>query len=369
MSSAAPIKILYIIDNFSSPFAGTEGQLFKLIKGLDRSKYSPHLLLFKPSQYIEENDCPCAYTVLGSSKVLSPITWLKLFGRLRVFKMQGFKLAHILFNDPSIVAPPLLKVLGVKCIISRRDMGYWYTPSYLAFLRLNAFLVDRVIVNSEAVKQITCEKEGYAGGKVAVIYNGYENMSDHSIAPVPLKQSKEEIILGIVANIRPIKRMQDAVSALARLTQDGYACRLVIVGGGDPSELFALAEKLGVADKLNCVGSQSRPGAFIKSFDICLLCSESEGFSNAIIEYMQYGKPVICSAVGGNPEIIEHGENGYLYPAENVDMLVELVTNLLRDSSAMKRIGVSASETAINKFGLEKTIDLYDRFYDLVLAS
>jgi len=368
MSASAPLKILYIIDNFASPFAGTEGQLYKLIKGLDRTKYTPYLLLFRPSPYIENNGFPCVHTVLDCSKMLSPLTWLKLFQSLRRFKKNEYKLAHIFFNDPSIVAPPILKLLGMTSIISRRDMGYWYTPAYLAFLRFNSRLVDHVLVNSEAVKQITCEKEYYSRSKVSVIYNGYEDALQENTQTVSLKQDGAEVVIGIVANIRPIKRMQDAVEALAILNSSGNKCRLVIVGEGDSSSLEAQASRAGVMDYLHCVGAQSEPGAYIKGFDICLLCSESEGFSNAIIEYMQHEKPVVCSAVGGNPEIIIHGENGYIYPAGDVASLVDLLIDLLNEPQKRLEFGCRARETVLKNYGMAAMLSAHEVKYEGLLV-
>ncbi|WP_156502407.1 glycosyltransferase [Oleiphilus sp. HI0067] len=329
-----PVKLLYIIDSFTSPYAGTEGQLYKLIEGLDRDQFQPHLILFNCSQYIEQNGFPCGVSVLGYSKLSSLNTWWELFKLLRKKKIDGYQLAHIFFNDPSIIAPPLLKLLGIKSIISRRDMGYWYTPSYLKALRFNAKLVDAAIVNSRAVKEITCEKEGYKPANVHVVYNGYQDIEILAANKIDLRQSDDEIVLGIVANIRPIKRMQDAINAVAQLTCKGFKLRLVIVGGGDPSDLKALADNLNVLDRVEFVGSQSKASDYIQGFDICLLCSESEGFSNAIVEYMQHSKPVVCSAVGGNPECVDDGKTGFLYEAGDVSELTEIINALVEAKDA-----------------------------------
>lgn len=368
MVASGPVKILFIIDNFSSPFAGTEGQLFKLLKGLDRSKYSPHLLLFRRSNYIEEHGCPCNYSVLGKSKILSPTTWFNLFQRLKSFKRQGFKIAHIFFNDPSIIAPPLLKILGVKCIISRRDMGYWYTPSYLALLRFNSRFVDHVAVNSEAVKMITCDEERYASSRVSVIYNGYQDTTKLNKESISFKKNDSEVVLGIVANIRPIKRLEDAVEALAVINSATNTSRLVICGGGDVSQLEELANRLGVRDRLHCVGAQIETSAFTEGFDICLLCSESEGFSNAVIEYMQHGKPVVCSEVGGNSEIISHGETGYLYPAGDIEALVGLLRYLIENPQRRFELGRQARKNVIENYGMTKMLDAHEALYEALLG-
>lgn len=362
-----PIKILYIIDSFSSPYAGTEGQLHKLVSGLDRNAFEPHLILFNRSEFIERNGFSCKVSVLGSSKLSSLKTWWGLFKLLKKLKSEGYRLVHIFFNDPSIIAPPLLKLLGMTSIISRRDMGYWYTSGYLKALRFNAKLVDAVIVNSEAVKGVTCDKEGYPPNRVSVIYNGYKEKCIDPSKKIDLHKAEGEIVLGVVANIRPIKRMQDAINALAALTQRGHQVRLVIVGGGDSDSLKKLAAELGVTDCIEFVGAQSEPSHFIQGFDICLLCSESEGFSNAIVEYMQHAKPVVCSAVGGNPECVEDSETGYLYRPGDIDSLVDKLEPLIKSAELRETVGKAAVEKVKQFYSMERMLDLHVTQYKTLI--
>ncbi|KZX86057.1 hypothetical protein A3715_16735 [Oleiphilus sp. HI0009] len=363
------VKLLYIIDSFTSPYAGTEGQLYKLVEGLDRNHFQPHLILFNRSEYIEENGFPCCISVLGYSKLSSLITWWQLFKMLKQKKREGYRLAHIFFNDPSVIAPPLLKILGIKSIISRRDMGYWYTPSYLKALRFNAKLVNVVAVNSEAVKQITCQNEGYSSRQVEVIYNGYEDTFIDPENCIDLRKQENELVLGIVANIRPIKRMQDAVAAISQLNKSGFNVRLVIVGGGDSSELINFSHKLGVEDKLDCVGSQSSASDYIQGFDICLLCSKSEGFSNAIVEYMRHGKPVVCSAVGGNPECVDDGKTGLLYPTGDVPSLVASLELLCNDELLRKKFGAAGEAKVKKMYGMSMMLGEHEALYSSLAPS
>lgn len=377
------VKILYIVDSYTNPYAGTESQLYKLIAHLDRTRFDPHLLVFNSSAYINENGFPCETTFLGKSRLSSLSTWFALFQCLKEKKRAGFRLAHIFFNDPSIIAPPLLKVLGFKTLISRRDMGYWYTSAYLFILRFNARIIDGAIVNSQAVKDITCKQEHIRAEDVHVVYNGYDALEvSQSCAKAlyAIDQAQELLLeqenngnssdapvftIGIVANIRPIKRMQDAVMATAALHNRGYAVRLVIVGGGDQDDLRALAAQQNIAGRVLFMGPQSDTSSYIQNFDLCLLCSESEGFSNAIIEYMQHGKPVVCSRVGGNPEIIDDGESGCLYPAGDVDALASLVEVFLKDGSRAEIMGQSAHRKVSGRFALsqmlERTYEIYSK--------
>ncbi len=364
------MKILYIIDTYRNPYAGTEGQLYKLIDNMDRARYEPHLLLLNSSDYIKKNGFPCDTSVVGYSKLSSPSTWYHLYRHLKAKRSEGFLLAHVFFNDPSIIAPPLLRLLGYKTLISRRDMGYWYTSVRLSLLRLNSFFIDGVIVNSEAVKAITHQKERISLNKIHVIYNGYDveiTKSINSAAAIDKKINNEIVNIGIVANIRPIKRMEDAIRAIGLFVKQTTKVKLTIVGDGSPEKLITLAKSLDCEGSVDFVGAQSNVKSFIKNFDIAILCSESEGFSNAIIEYMQEGKPVVCSNVGGNPEIIISGENGYLYEVGDVDGLVDKLSLLIESSEVRNELGLNGQCKVLQEYSIDRMLNEHYSIYGALL--
>jgi glycosyltransferase involved in cell wall biosynthesis len=152
----------------------------------------------------------------------------------------------------------------------------------------------------------------------------------------------EPPVVGLVANIRPVKRIDDAVRAFAKIAGRHPSATLRIVGGGDASGVQALAGELGVADRVVCTGRVSDPGAEIARFSIGLLTSDSEGFSNAVMEYMQAGKPVVCTDTGGNPELVEEGECGYLCAVGDSDAMAARLDALLADAGLRERMGAAA---------------------------
>lgn len=358
-------KILFVIDHFRNPNAGTEGQLFQLIQGLDRNHFTPYLLVFSDSDYLQEYGFPCEYEVLGHSRLSAPATWLALWSRAKQYKASGVRLAHVFFNDPSVICPPIFRFHRIKTIISRRDMGYWYTPAYRALLLVTGRFVSAVITNSQAVRQVTARKEGFPRESIHVVYNGYDSGGATPKVPSDLlalrKRNPEAIFAGLVANIRPIKRIGDAIVAL---TLSGVCkVHLVVIGAGDANELKALAKTQGVGDRVHFLGGRSDVKACLAFLDIALLCSESEGFSNAIIEYMQAGVPVICSEVGGNPEAVIHGETGFLYACGDIRELGRKLAELASDAEMRKSIGDNARKVAKERFGMDEMVSRHELIY------
>jgi len=365
--------ILFVIDHFRNPHAGTEGQLFQLVKGLDRSRFFPYLLVFNDSEYLREQGFPCDYEVLGHSSLSSVSTWLALWRFARRFRGNGGRLAQAFFNDPSVICPPVFRSQGIKTIISRRDMGYWYTPAWRAALMITGRFVSAVIANSQAVRAITARKELLPSKRIHVVYNGYEGESASLAIPPDLVDLRlrqpEAVFAGLVANIRSIKRIQDAISALADRRCGSANVRLLLIGDGDPVELTRFAVNLGVDDRVHFLGRRSDVKACLRALDIALLCSESEGFSNSIIEYMQAGLPVICSDVGGNPEAVDHGVTGYLYPCGDVGALAAYISELTESEELRRSIGDRARKVAMERFGLEKMVSEHQRIYHRVIGA
>lgn len=327
-------KIEYLIDTYVDPHAGTEKQLYQLIQTICKYNYLPHLTLLRPSEYIEEHGFPCDVSVLGIYRLFKLSSIRKIISYGRKIRKEGCRLVHIYFNDTSIITPIILKLCGLKVIISRRDMGYWYNRINLRILRINAYFVDAVVTNCLAVKTITHQKEHIPLSRIHVIFNGFqakENAGSISVPEQILQLKGGMKIIGIVANIRPIKRIDDLLKAFAMVREKLTEVALVIVGAGDISQLSQLAKELGIEDVVIFAGKQEDTEAYIRHFDVGVLCSESEGLSNAIIEYMYYGIPVVCTRTGGNVELIEDGVNGYLFEIGDIDSLAGELLSLLQN--------------------------------------
>lgn len=362
-------KVLFVIDQYKNPYAGTEGQLYKLIKYLQERGVECHLLAFSPSEFLRNHIFPCPVTILGHHRLSSLKTWVALWQAARKFRALGYSIAHIFFNDPSVIGPPVFRLNGFKVLISRRDMGYWYTPAYTRLLKLNRFFLSAAVTNSAAVKQITSEVEKIPPHKVHVIYNGYEDLDCSQSIPGDWAAFVEpgDFVIGMVANIRPIKRMEDAIEALAKVYSLYPRAKLVVIGDGDSSLLTERAERLGVSHRVCFIGSRSNAVDYIRHFDVGVLCSQSEGFSNALIEYMQCGKPVVCSRVGGNPEIVRHGNNGFLYEIGDTTSLANHLQYLIEKAKERDEMGQSAQAIVREQFSMKRMVDAHIELYGLVL--
>lgn len=364
------LKVLLVIDRLTNPHAGTEGQFILLIQQLLQANVEVSALVLAPSEWLRENSLPCPVHILGSSSIKNPLNWWKAYRHARILKKRGYQIAQVFFNDASVICPPVFALAGLPTLISRRDMGFWYNSLYKFLLPLTGKCVTGVISNSQAVSAVTRMVEKIAPEKLHVIYNGYNRMP-HQLSTVPELQELVDcgaVVLGLVANIRPIKRMQDPIQALARLVGEFPAAHFVIIGSGDISELQTLAHDLGIADHVHFLGGRSDIPDCLEYFSAGLLCSESEGFSNAIIEYQFSALPVVCSRTGGNPEAVEHGITGWLYPVGDIDALTQCLRELLGNLVNAKAMGLYAQTVARERYTVASMTANHLKLYRALLV-
>lgn len=374
-------KIMYLVDYYEGPQAGTEGQLLQLLQHLDRSRYEPAMTLLRSSDYVEHNLFSFPVKVLGVFNLASLRSIYKVLRFALNLRWEGYRLVHCFLNDVSLIAPPLLRIFGIHVLVSRRDMGFWYTPGKLAVLRLVSAFVDRYVANCQAVGRVVHKREWAPCRKISVIYNGLLSPAatcDSVVHTIDLPGVPDQApVVGIVANLKPIKCIDVLIRAVAVARERHPAVRVIIVGKDGLSqwgqsmreELEGLANRLGIRDQVIFTGGVDNPAPYINRFTVAVLCSESEGFSNALIEYMQAGRPIICTDTGGNPELVQDGMNGFLVPVNNVDALADRLVKLLSDGALARRLGEAARETVRSTYSHTRMIVEQMASYDEVLSG
>jgi glycosyltransferase involved in cell wall biosynthesis len=258
-------------------------------------------------------------------------------------------------------------------------MGFWYTQTYLRILRLTRRFVSHVVTNSLAVKNVTVEKEGYTSNSVSVIYNGYPHdvRSDHVISEGEERNRRRELglpeegrFIVLVANLREIKRINDAIKALPMVLNAVSEAQLVLIGGGDQTAYRETANQEGVLDRVHFLGARSDVKEILSVMHVGLLCSQSEGYSNAIVEYMNARLPVVASDVGGNAEAVVDGETGYLYPCGDVSELAACLARLLDPLTGIaERMGEAGFELAQSRHEIGHMVERHTALYEHVISK
>ncbi len=209
---------------------------------------------------------------------------------------------------------------------------------------------DKIIVPSEYLKKVILNW-GLKKEKIEVIYNSFElSANDINFSP-----SKNGLVLLSVGRLVPWKGFDGLLEVFRRLSQKKQNLKLLIAGDGPDKEMLKQqAKDLLLGESVEFLGSVNRDKIqkILKSSDIFVLNSSYEGFSHIIIESMANALPVAVSRVGGNPEIVTNGENGFLFEYDNLNEMENILEKLINNPDLRLKIG-KAAEARTKDFSLE----------------
>lgn len=354
---------MLVADELRHLQAGTESQMLLLHEGLTAAGWHSELTVLRRSESVREQ-WPGPVRDLNIFRILSFGAFWRAWRFARRLRQEGFSVAHIYFNDAAVLLPFFLRLSGLKVVVSRRDMGFWYTPRTLLALRFVRRFVDSVVANCKAVACNVAREERFDSEQIRVIYNGVSCPHYGEVGKAALQQ---EPVIGVVANIRPIKRLEDAIAAFARISDKHGGAILEIVGGGDSGPLQAQAAELGIVNRIRFVGRVTDIRSRLHRYAVCILTSESEGLSNALIEYMLSGCAIVCSDTGGNSELVVDGASGFLYPVGDTVTLARKIDQLLSDSRLREAMGEAARMRAESMTQLSAMVDGHTTLYTRLL--
>lgn len=178
-----------------------------------------------------------------------------------------------------------------------------------------------------------------------------------------------EKILMHASNFRPVKRIADVVRIFAKV-REAIPAKLLLIGEG-PERLFIqqLVRELKLNSDVHFMGEQDQLEPLFLCADLFLLPSEQESFGLTALEAMNCGVPVIATDIGGLPEVITHGQTGYLFPVGDIADMAASAISLLGDPARHELFKAQARRRAEQYFNGEKIIPIYEAFYEEILKS
>jgi N-acetyl-alpha-D-glucosaminyl L-malate synthase BshA len=171
-----------------------------------------------------------------------------------------------------------------------------------------------------------------------------------------------------VSNFRPVKRVDAVIEIFDRICREVSAHLLMVGDGPELDAASRLASERGLQDRVHFLGEQDQVLPLLSIADVFLLPSAQESFGLAALEAMACEVPVVASDVGGLPEVIDHGRNGFLHPPDDLDGMARSALTLLADPILHRRVATAALEKVRTAFCEEKIVPLYEAYYEEVLA-
>ena len=360
---AAPVRVCFMVDRLSR--AGTESQLLALIRNLDRSRVEPTLVLLDGeddlSRALEPDDCTILR--LGVRKLFG-LNAARAARKLRDFWRETRPdVLQVYFLDSAYFAVPLARLCGIpKVLRVRNNLGYWLTRKHRVLNRMLRPFVDATLTNTEAGKQSLLERDGLSPDRVVVLENGVDTKRFNRF--LLADTSKKRVRIGCVANLRSVKNidglMRAAKVALERFPQ----LRFEVAGDGEQrEELERLHAELSLGDRFILRGSVADVAGFLRTVEIAILPSHSEGMANALLESMSAGRAVIATDVGANAELVQHEKSGLIVPAGDENAIVEAIGRYLENPLRAAAYGAAARTRVETNFSRDASTRRFEEFY------
>ena len=232
--------------------------------------------------------------------------------------------------------------------------------------RLFSLGTDAIFSVSAQLRQDLIAKVGIDPSRIDILYNGVDLSKFGAIDSQAIRRSisamPEDFVIGSVGRLVAVKNYDLLIRALARI---GHPKAMVVLVGDGPerNRLEATAAAYGVSDRVRFLGHRNDVHELLAAMDVFVLPSISEGMSNTLLEAMASRLPVVASNVGGNPEIIRDGLDGFLFESNDEGALTAKLRELINSETQRMRLARCARIRIEDKFSIDVMIARYEKLY------
>lgn len=368
-------RLMVITDTYVGLPGGSERHLLNFLSNLSDNFEAKVIQLnpdgnpyFKDKKFLKDNVELLSYPLKNIKSIKAGLCLSWLYMNVLKFKPDVVVSYHEK-ADLLNVAIGYLPFANHKSISSKRDMGLNLDGRIGSLMKRFNSRFNAITAPSNSIVELIETKFNAEKEKLHVIENGLrlsdygQNNSERSEVRNKLGLPLDKTIIISIGWLRPGKGHQFLIDAISRLNnkQDFY---FALLGNGpDQERLEKIAKELGVIDQILFAGMQDNVSEWLSVSDIAVSASLSEGLSNALVEAAASELPIVATNVGGNPEVVEDGFNGYLVESQSSEELRMALSKLTEDSSKMASMGVNSRVKAEKDFSIEKMVSSLENLY------
>jgi L-malate glycosyltransferase len=360
------IKVLYLIDYFHRT-GGTEKHLAQLIAGLPADTFSCSVVVFDMGENalldgLRARGVPVIHLPVGREYV--PNAAVQAWRLAKLIRRNRYDIVQTFHQKADTYGALIARLSGAKHLISsKRDTGQLRNSLHVFLNRRLSFLFDTFIAVAEAIRCAVVANDHLPAARVTTIYNGVDtrhfivpSVTQRADAKASLGFAADDFVVGMVASFRPEKNHDVFFDGLLQALPAIPSLKVLAVGGGPL--LPRIRERIG----LTKLGPRTVFTADVRdvlpslwAMDVgCLTPGGNEGLSNAVLEQMAAGLPMIVSDVGGNAEAVIDGVNGCVIPTLDANRLSTALVMLHGDRERALSMGRASRERAERVFSLDR---------------
>jgi glycosyltransferase involved in cell wall biosynthesis len=366
-----PAPLLFLNHDLSC--GGAERALLNVLSRIDRKRFAPTLWVRSAEGELRE-----AYAALGIEirevrSLMSEGPRRRLVFRIArtAPRMRRFRLVHSFCSNAWWTEPWAVRLAGVRAYVIRKSDRYLHGPARSWEVRHR--MSDRIVAVSQSIYDQFYRDTALAP-KARVITNGVdiERFRPRPFDPELRRRLGIPTGSGLfasVANLSAYKGQLHLLIALALAKAQGVPISIAFAGRDlAAGEMQRWARDLGVEDRAIFLGLVDDIPGLLAGCDGMLLVSPREGCSNAVLEAMSCGVPVVVTASGAE-ELVEDGVNGFVVPVGDVSTFVQRMQLLAHDQARRASLGSAARATVLSRFTLGRMVDGYEAVYEELLRG
>ncbi len=365
--SVEKIRVAHV--SASLHYGGKENGVVNLVNRLDPAIFENYIFTYVRGGALARRVDPtrCRVVELGD----------KLGGDYRLyFKLaREFRRYRIHIAHTHSWATVMEGIIGARLarvpIIIHGEHGTMKTETklHIQIQRALWHSTDQMLAVSNVLRENLQRQFNFPKEKIRVIANGVDlsrfaltRQSDDYKTRLGLPANA--LVFGAIGRVVPVKAYSTLLQAAKLIFDEIPMAHLVMVGDGPQLEaLVQLAEEYQIAARVHFLGARKDVPEILRAFDVFVLSSESEGMSNTILEAMASARPVVATAVGGNPELVVDRETGLLVPPHDPPAMAAAIMKLLRDTELCRQMGWLGRQRVEEKFSLEVMVQNYANIY------
>jgi L-malate glycosyltransferase len=350
--------------------AGMENGVINICHGLPSDEFAPSICTFQAGGAAEQRVNPQHVALMNRQRHFGKdptlalrLAWLLRRRRVDILHTHNWvTLMHGL---------PAAKLARVPLIIHGEHGKIQDRPRQIVAQRWSWRHVDQVLSVSTALADRMAECIGFPSTKIQVISNGVDTdrFQPSSLAKHELRRQLalpvDGFLVGMVARLVPFKNHNGMLQALAQLRGAGVEIHLALAGDGPlRAELAELAQTLNVADRVHFLGELADTSRLLGALDVLVSnSSHNEGMSNAILEAMACGIPVVATRVAASPELLDEGAAGILVAPRDIGELAAAIGRLQHDVAQRLALGKNARLRVEQSYSITSMVESYRQLY------
>jgi len=370
------MKVLHIISGGDS--GGAKTHVFSLLEEL-KNRIDVKIICLTPGvfyQEILEKDIPVELFLQKHRYDLKVIK-----GIVELIRKEGYQILHAHGARANFIAAILKMYINIPVVTTvHSDYRLDFTGNiyrrivYTGLNVLSLRFLDYYIGVSENFRNMLVSR-GYPRENVFTVYNGIDfdkeisfGTREQFLKSVHIDAHEDDVLIGIIGRFDKVKGHEVFIKAAAEVLKQVSNVKFILAGEGpERDNLRQLAEKLGIEKHIFFTGFIDRIYDFIEAIDINTLTSYSESFPYVLLEGARLKKPTVSSAVGGIPDLIRDGENGFLFESGNYKEMAEKLIRLINDKKLRTELGEKLYQRAKSSFSNKSLAESHVNIYRQIL--